>query len=303
MNYNAFVFVVAALSLLASSLGFDEPCKWSSLTGSHYDLTPLTKTDAAKAYMISDGDIPCTPETEPTYSFMWNFCGLVSNSSMPAGHICKPSQLGAAMQFLNRSDGYKECHVIGRYDATKDDASFGLLDVSDPSKGVSIKYTAGEKCWPTGVLRTATIEVKCDNVKAVIESALEPELCQYHLVMSSYHGCPTECPITQKGLCNDHGHCSYDVNLKQPYCFCNVGWMGADCSTKIPSTSSAFGYYYSVQIGLLITLLIITLLLLGVVAYMVLRITAFRKEQSESTYNSLPAASSHHTSTEMTHTF
>lgn len=91
------------------------------------DLTALTVTDQAKkSYTINDGgykihitllcvikssDIPCTPEIEPTYSYIWNFCADVTNSSYPK--VCDQKKRGAAIQYIDRDDGFKECEVIG----------------------------------------------------------------------------------------------------------------------------------------------------------------------------------------------
>ena len=33
---------------------------------------------------------------------------------------------GAAIQYLNRSDGYHECEVIGHYDESRDDTYFNV---------------------------------------------------------------------------------------------------------------------------------------------------------------------------------
>lgn len=282
--------VVLICSAVLGSPPVDEECKWTSLSGASYNLQPLSFANDAghAAWLIRDGDIPCTPETEPTYSFMWNFCALVSNSSMPSNHLCKAR--GAAMQYLNRSDGYKECHVIGKYDSSQDDAHFSLLDIGDPSRGVSIKYTAGDKC-PSGVLRSATINVECFNTAAEVLSALEPSVCQYHMIMRSYYGCPAECPITSNGLCNSHGHCAYDSKAKQPYCYCNEGFEGADCMlAKV--VGGAHSGVYQVQVGLLVVLLVVAVGLIAVVGFMVYKITSYRKEQAE-TYSRLHTASTH----------
>ena len=56
----------------------DIPCEWKSLTGAHFDLKPLMLTPGAPSFSIKDGDIPCTPEEEPAYSYVWNFCGEVN---------------------------------------------------------------------------------------------------------------------------------------------------------------------------------------------------------------------------------
>jgi hypothetical protein len=110
--------------------------------------------------------------------------------------------------------------VLGHYDSSVDDSHYKLINEKNPTFGVSMTYRAGDRC-PNGVLRTSTIDVICDNTKLVIESALEPSKCGYHMVMRSYWGCPVSCPVTSKGLCNSHGHCAYDEKRHQGYCYCN----------------------------------------------------------------------------------
>ena len=265
-------------ALLANALVRAAPqqCQWASNTGGSFDLRPLKVTDRdSSSYHIRDGDIPCTPEVEPTYSYVWNFCSSVTNVSFPSS-LCKGFQQQTAIQYLNRTDGYKECNIIGRYDSTNDQNEFSLIDAKDPSKGVSMKYSEGDKCVNTEVYRSATIDVYCDNTKTTIISALEPSVCQYHMVMKSYYGCPTECPVTSEGLCSSHGHCAYDSSSRKPYCYCNEGYSGDACSQQIGGASSGS---YAVQVGLLVALVVITVLLIGVVGVMVVRITRYRKEQ------------------------
>lgn len=162
-------------------------------SGSTFDLRKLTLPSNAKdTYTIKDGDIPCTPEIEPTYSYIWNFCSTIPSSQVPA--VCSTkNKTGVVLQYLLRNDGYKECHVIGKYDPAKDDSSFSLLDSSDPSKGVSLTYAQGDRCETNSLTnyRMATLDVECANTKMQIVSAQEPSTCDYHLVMKSYYGCPT----------------------------------------------------------------------------------------------------------------
>ena len=194
----------------------DVACLWNSHTGANFDLRPLTKTSKEKSYLIVDGDIPCTPEIEPSYSYVWNFCARVTAASVP--DVCSSiHQSAAALQFLVRNDGYHECDVIGNYDDLRDDTHYKLIDSNNPAKGVMVTYQFGDKC-PSGVLRSATIDVYCENVHSEIVSALEPNVCEYHMVMKSFHGCPVECPITKHGLCDSHGHCAYDSNSTASYC-------------------------------------------------------------------------------------
>mmetsp|Transcript_41280 Transcript_41280/g.71521 ORF Transcript_41280/g.71521 Transcript_41280/m.71521 type:complete len:303 (-) Transcript_41280:990-1898(-) len=277
----AFSLPIIAVMISAVAAYVDVECMWNSKTGSTYDLRPLTVTDPkALSYLIKDGDIPCTPEIEPTYSYVFNFCTDVTLASFPSG-VCKDTQMGAALQYIDRKDGYKECNVIGLYDAARDDTYFSLLDPKDPSKGVSMKYMFGHKC-PNGQLRSATIDVMCQNTKEpIIDSATEPTECGYHLIMRSMHGCPTECPITDKGLCNSHGHCAYDSKTKQPHCYCNKGYGGAACTPSSSSSSSGVDVY-SIQLAFMIILLLTALVLTGFVGYLAYRITQFRKDQMNS---------------------
>ena len=255
-------------------------CEWKSLSGVNYDLKGLTVPKGRSSYYIKDGDIPCTAESEPTYSFIWNICADVTN--LPP--VCVNTSMypvpktGAALQFIDatvRSDGYKECEIIGLYDPKNDDSVYKLLNEADPSAGISMTYHAGDKC-PNKVPRTTTIDLICENIKEHVVSALEPTKCGYHMVMKSWYGCPKSCPITSSGLCNSHGHCAYDKVSRSAYCYCNEGYSGDDCTILGVSPTSKGYDGYSVQIGLLITLLVITILLTGVVAFVIFRITELR---------------------------
>ena len=114
--------------------------------------------------------------------------------------------------------------------------------------------------------------------------------------MHSWHGCPLECPVTGGGLCNSHGHCAYDRSKKKAMCYCNDGWTGAGCdttSTSMLDLSESNGtYYHNVQVGLLVTLLLIAMGLIAIVIFMVYRIAAYRKEHMQD-YYSLQFSSEH----------
>lgn len=261
-------------------------CTWNSKAGSHYDLRAMIKSPGApEAYSITDGDIPCTPETEPSFHYVWNFCANVPSPALP--DECKSIGKNAVvLQWANYGEGKQYCYIVGHYDPTQHELGYNFLDPRDPSKGISVTYPSGENCGSFNQPRTATIDVECANTPYTVVSAQEPTRCNYHLVMKSYHGCPTECPVTGNGLCNSHGHCSYDFKAKQSYCFCNEGWYGASCDSQNSGASSYDGF--SVQLGLLITLLILALALTGGMVYLSFRIGEFRKNQIESHYKSLP---------------
>lgn len=194
---------------------------------------------------------------------------------------------GVVLQYKSYSETQHYCYIIGHFDPSHHELTYGLLDVNDPTKGVSIRYPAGEKCSATNAKpRSATVDVQCANTRSVIVSAQEPDICDYHLIMKSYYGCPSECPVTSNGLCDSHGHCAFDRKSKTSYCFCNEGRYGSDCS----STSAGVAAYdgFSVQLGLLISLLLLAVGLTGGIVYMSLQIAEFRKNQIASNYSSLP---------------
>ena len=166
----------------------DIPCEWTN-SGANFDLRPLTVTQQnAPSYTIIDGDIPCTPEKEPAFSYVWNFCSAVTQVPDTCSNMGKS---GVALQWINLGKDGSDCYIIGKYDSNKDDLSYKLIDSSDPTKGISMSYPTGEKCDTFGVMRSATIDVQCANTKTTIISAQEPSPCQYHMTMKSVYGCPT----------------------------------------------------------------------------------------------------------------
>ncbi len=176
MNFNiiAVILLLYLFRAIDATTHADVACVWNSHTGANFDLRPLTKTGKDKSYLIVDGDIPCTPEIEPSYSYVWNFCAKVTKESLPT--ICSSiHQEAAALQYLERADGYHECDVIGNYDDLRDDTHYKLIDTNNPTKGVMVTYQFGDKC-PSGLLRSATIDVYCENVHSEIVSALEPNV-------------------------------------------------------------------------------------------------------------------------------
>jgi Glucosidase II beta subunit-like protein len=141
-----------------------------------------------------DGDIPCTPETEPSYAYTWNFCADVTKVSVPKACSDLGKTAAVALQSFYLQQGgelLEDCYIIGHYDPSQDDLYYGLIDQSDPSKGVTMTYPSGEKCKTSGKPRSATIDVVCANTRAIVVSATENTECQYHLIVKSYHGCPT----------------------------------------------------------------------------------------------------------------
>ena len=217
----SLLVLIASLISCEAKSSKDIPCQWDSHTGSVFDLRRLIKAASSPSYQLNDGDIPCTPETEPTFTYTFNFCADVTPQSVPQACIkkgkvflihCKNvavytqhcnllGKSGVALQsmwFTDSPGGY-DCYVIGTYNPEQDDLVYSLLDPKDPSKGVTMTYPQGDLCQAVGtggvtqkVYRSATLDVVCANVpNAVVVSANEPHTCGYHLTVKSYYGCPT----------------------------------------------------------------------------------------------------------------
>ena len=157
------------------------------MTGAYFDLKPLIIPSDSTPYHILDGG---TSEVEAAYSYVWNFCTEIADEYVPQPCKDKGKSSAVAFQYINYAEN-SDCYVIGNYNPANDDLDFKLLDDQDPTKGVSITYALGEKCQSNSRMRSATIDVQCANVENVILSAQEPLKCEYHMVMQSYHGCPT----------------------------------------------------------------------------------------------------------------
>ena len=106
----------------------------------------------------------------------------------------------------------KQCKNAG----TATSMTWGLIDGADPSKGVKLTYTGGERCHTNNVDRQTTLLFKCeDRAIPIVSRAEEPEgqkSCKYEIDLPSYYGCPKECPIggDDRKLCGGHGLCNYD---------------------------------------------------------------------------------------------
>ena len=80
---------------------------------------------------------------EPSFSYMFNFCTNIPNAAVPTA--CSSLPASVAYQYLYYGD-QTACFVIGKYDASNDDAHFSLYSSKDSSKGISMKYASGDKC-------------------------------------------------------------------------------------------------------------------------------------------------------------
>jgi len=102
-------------------------------------------------------------------------------------------------------------------------------------------------------------------------------------------------------LCNGHGHCAYDDHRKESYCFCDYGFGGDECQVAEPDEESYDGV--SVQVGLMSTLLVLALLMIGGLSYMIFRVMEYRKAQDVGIYNFLSSVEMSNSNYEQDATF
>ena len=82
---------------------------------------------------IKDGDIPCTPEIEKSYGYVWNFCSNVNAASMPA--VCSDQgKTGVVLQYSPDATQGSECFIAAHFDPAVHNLEYGLLNPEDPSK-------------------------------------------------------------------------------------------------------------------------------------------------------------------------
>ncbi len=216
-------------------------CMWDtrSVNGASFDLRNLRRMDNELSYHITNGDGETdVHEHTGDYSFAWNICADVSPVSEPFDGICKESQHGPVIEYMNRTadvhhEAYKECHSIGEYIPDQSEHRWALLNPDDPTVGVSLVYP--NNSWDTetcsdGSSRTATIEVFCSENEFEVMSMNEASECQYRFIMSSMYACPAQCEITDiGGLCSGAGECEYDSDNQVPFCECDYGYHGSAC--------------------------------------------------------------------------
>jgi hypothetical protein len=246
-------------------------CTWDSLTGATFDLSSLVKSTP---YEITDGDIPCTPVVEKNYTYFFDICQDVPKPSNSMVAQCPKS--GAALQVdpTNPSN----CFVAGQLGSQ---LSWSLIDSAtpDPTKGVKLTYSSGEVCHTNNQARTTTLIFDCSN-NAIPNptTAYEVSHCQYQIHLSSFYGCPLECPIAGRQLCGGNGLCAYDKHLKSARCFCDSGFGGAACTDKVSAATAGSSSTSSAVIGLLVTVFIVSLGLAVALVVLVRQIRAYRQD-------------------------
>jgi hypothetical protein len=225
-------------------------------------------------YQVEDGDIPCTTKIEQNYTYEFNVCGPVA--SIPrACQSLDDAHVAAALQ-IDSTHLVDYCYITGLYSETATELS--LINAEDPSAGMQISYTgkANELC-SNHKPRKFHIQMLCaDRLNPIPTHALEYSHCEYTVTVPSVYGCPVQCPVANRKLCAGNGHCAYDDDANEAKCFCNRGWTGSDCNEE--PTSDTSKNYSPVLLGLIITLFIIVIVLVGAMVLMVRQLAAYKED-------------------------
>lgn len=242
--------------------------------GTTFDLSPLKHS---LYYRLNSKGL-----NEENYSFAFNICANVTGYP-PSG---PPEQLGdscvhtgtmgetmsgpAPAFQVARHDNF--CYRLGN---SFENAEYKLFEEEDPSRGVVLKYKGGNLC-SGGVRRSLEIAFPCTEDMNIPdeETVEETSECVYKLLVPSIYGCPTQCGVKDRKLCNDKGVCRFDETQSASRCFCDDGWEGDDCGS-LASSPSDKGTDMA-ALGVLIAVSILITFIIGGLAWMWFKIRGLR---------------------------
>ena len=134
-------------------------------------------------------------------------------------------------------------------------------------------YLGGESLYcPASSPRSMSLEIVCANVAGTPSSysavsVREENTCSYRVQLPSISGCPLECRApSDTAICSKQGVCGYNGDLGKSQCYCFDGYTGTLCATAAPKPSM------STESILLIIVCVVLAGVLGVVAYMVIKL-------------------------------
>lgn len=231
--------------------------------GAIFDLSSLVRRMDQPSYSIIDGDIPCTETIEPNFTYYFNICGNLGSDDVP--NICKAQKdfsTASSVRLDNNIDpNQRQCEITGLYsDLTSE---LQLITPEDPTKGLVMTYY-GDYCENPRTQKKFIINLNCaDILNPVPTHAYEYKHCEYTISMPSVHGCPIQCPISQRRLCAGNGYCAYDNDAATARCFCNKGYYGTDCQHTQDISSMIASTFSPILLSLIITLLVVITALIG----------------------------------------
>jgi hypothetical protein len=222
---------------------------------------------------------------------VWNCTTTVGGSGDKSNPQYGPGPAFQVANFPVQKEDY--CHRLGSQlqSGGYSNVNYKLIDTSNPSRGVGIQYSGGDRCGnPNAAIptqRSLTVWLQCDEDAsgAISENEVVLETpppagsppgsssCQYEILVKSAYGCPYECPSAPDPLtgglpqlCSRHGFCDFDSGASKPKCFCNDGWSGTDCGTRTSAASSGLSGTGGVLLAVCI-FLVGTLAFLGFLWY------------------------------------
>lgn len=162
-------------------------------------------------------------------------------------------------------------------------AEWSLYDSGDSSAGVVVTYVGGDDFWcdkidNVAAKRSFSIRMICANKYYLPTETkiVEYIKCAYRITLSSIYGCPLECGIGEREVCNGHGVCGFDVDLKRARCFCNTNYWGDECQ-NVGSRKTSVDSMTFITIGL--TLFLLILLIIMYIIY-IIRVLIWKKVSS-----------------------
>ena len=245
--------MVALATLLTSTMGDENCIKTFDSVGTSFDLSPLK---SGLFYKVNNKDV-----TYENYTYAFNICEDIKDENIPGagprgfgdacvettpdgrGSAASPSSSdilsGPAPAFqIARTDNF--CWRLGN---SASNMEWSLYEEDDPSRGVVLKYVGGNECSDSNTKRRSlSIAFPCSNdvMNVPDEEVIEENsICEYEILVPSIYGCPRECGVKDRQLCNNRGVCRYDRTLGASRCFCSEGWTGNDCGSDISSSSSS----------------------------------------------------------------
>lgn len=269
------IFLLLNISITIQGT-FTECIHYDSQHGATFDLENLVRSANELSYIVEDGNIPCSHHTEKNYTYIFNICGVVEKGLPRSCDNTRGIDIAGAIQIDNSNTADAVCRVVGDY--TQSTFNIQLYDQEDPTKGVELSYTGGEKCSHGNMNRRFIINILCDSGLTARPSHIyELSHCDYTATIPSAFGCPLECPVANREICAGNGECSFDTDKRASRCFCYHGYTGNDCNDKV---SDAPLNYSPALLGVIITLfIVVTLLTVGIVL-MIKQMQAFKEDMS-----------------------
>merc|ERR1712070_319922 len=254
-------------------------CNFTSTKGATLDLANLKSITETSPATVSD-----RIQKAPLSDYMYTF-GVCNNVQAPKNCLDSTGapvkrdyywapgwQTKKSENALTPAQGTPYCRYLGN-PAMMSNMEWALYDEEDPSKGVKMTYTGGESCSTKDASgnpqrRQLELNFLCSrNQLEKFEDQVLDETghCKYAITVESEYACPLECGFGSSGnICNNHGICRYDTDLKKAKCFCNDGWEGGGCEAT--SDGDDDKPTYGPVLGLLI---FVTVALVALVAAMV----------------------------------